>query len=312
MMLHQIEFLIEGYLLPPTIGRLQVSEKLILERVWRRGSEYLLSHEPADYAIAYVGVATPKEAHFFLIARDYLDFFLLIYSLASGQPVNTTMGIGTTLNDLSSLGAERISFPNFEKIHVLGEHAEKFLSKPILDAKQRFLQLLPDRQRIMESSLGLALRYYYYAVLASRRRLEEAVIHLMIAAEALLCTDTKKISMKLSRRLSTLIAENETEKAEIFKKMRDFYRLRSGIVHGGGKRSSRSDLKILFNYVRRGIECGLSLRHLSKEELVAKLDKAHEAGLKSKTEICLDLGLRKRAIRPRRDHGITSNLSRKR
>ena len=274
MMLHQVEFLIEGYLLPPTIGRLRVSEKLILEMVWRGGSESRLSREQTHYTIAYVGVATPKEANFFPIAGDYLDFFLLIYSLVSGQPVATTMGIGTNLDDMSTLGAKRIGFPSFEKIHVLGERKDNFLSKPILDAKRHFLLLQSDRQRIMGSPLGLALTFYYFAVLASRRRLEEAVIHLMIAGEALLCTETRKIRENLSRRLSTLIAENETEKAEISKKMRELYGLRCGIVHGGGKKPSLSDVKILFNYVRRAIECGLSLRHLSKEELVAKLDKA--------------------------------------
>ena len=274
MMLHQVEFLIEGDLLPPTIGRLRVSEKLILEPVWRGGSESRLSYEPADYAIAYVGVATPKETNYFPIAVGYLDFFLLIYSLISGEPVTTRVGIGTTLDDISSLGAKRIGFPSFEKIHVLGEYKDDFLSKPILDAKERFLLLLPDRQKIMDSPLGLALTYYYFAVLASRRRLEHAIIDLIIAGEALLCTDTIKIRKNLSRRLSALIAENEMEKTEISKKMRKLYGLRCGIVHGGGKKPSLNDVPILFSYVRRAIERGLSLRHLSKEELVAKLDKA--------------------------------------
>lgn len=274
MLLHQVEFLIEGYLLPPTIERLRVSEKLILEQVSRTGRESRLSHEPAHYAIAYVGVATPKEANYFPIAADYLDFFLLLYSLVSGQAVTLTMGIGTTLDDISSLGAKRVTFPSFEKIHVLGECKADFLSKPILDAKNRFLLLEPERQKIMGNSLGLALTYYYFAVLASRRRLEHVVVHLMIAGEALLCTETIKIRENLSRRLSTLIAQNEMEKAEISKKMRELYELRCGIVHGGGKKPSLSDVKILFNYVKRAIECSLSLRHLSKEELVAKLDKA--------------------------------------
>lgn len=145
--------------------------------------------------------------------------------------------------------------------------ASRFLTQ-----KKRFLLLLPDRQRIMESPLGLALIYYYFAVLASRRRLEEAVIDLVIACEALLCTDTKKIRENLSRRLSILIAENEMEKAEISKKMRELYELRSGIVHGGGKKPSLNEARVLFDYVRRAIEQGLSLRHLSKEKLVAKLD----------------------------------------
>ena len=274
MMLHQVEFLIEGYLLPPTIGRLRVSAKLILEQAWRRDSESRLSHEQRHYTIAYVGVSTSKQTNYFRIAGDYLDFFLLIYSLVSGQPVTTRMGAGTTLNDLSPLGAKRIGFPSFEKIHVLGEPKDDFLSKPILDAKERFLLLLPDRQRIMESSLGLALKYCYFAVLASQRRLEHAIIDLIIAGEALLCTTTEDIGKNLSRRLSALIAENETEKAEISKKMRKLYGLRCGIVHGGGKKPSLNDVQILFSYVRRAIEGAISLRNLSKDELLTKLDKA--------------------------------------
>ena len=40
--------------------------------------------------------------------------------------------------------------------------------------------------------------------------------------------------------------------------MRKLYELRCGIVHGGGKKPSLNDVKILFNYVRRAIEHGLS------------------------------------------------------
>lgn len=274
-MLHQVEFLIEGYLLPPTIGRLCVTENLILEKVWRGGYESRLSHEPADYAIAYVGVVAPEESNYFPAAGDYLDFFLLIYSLVSGQPVTSMMGIGTTLDGMTSLGSRMVGWPNFDKIHVLHEREDNLLCKPILDAKERFLRLLPDRQRIMESPLGLALTFYYFAVLASKRRLEEAVINLMIAIEALLSIETKKIRANLSRRLSTLIAKDEPEKAEVSKKMGELYDLRCGIIHGGGKKPSLSDVRTLYNYVSRGIECGLSLRHLSKEKLVAKLDKAY-------------------------------------
>lgn len=272
MVLHQVEFLIEGFLLPPTLGELRVSERLILEMVWRKDFESRLPHEPAHYTIAYVGVVAPEDANYFPIAVDYLDFFLLIYSLISGHPVTTTMGIGTTLDNINSLSAKRVSFPNFEKIHVLGEHKDAFLSKPILEAKKRFLQLLPDRQRIMESPLGLALTYYYFAVRASRRRLEEAVINLMIAGEALLCTETTETRKTLPRRLSTLIVENETEKAVISRRMYKLYGLRSGIVHGGGKKPSLDDVRTLFDYVRRALERSLSLRQLSKKELVAKLD----------------------------------------
>jgi len=272
MMLHQIEFLIEGYLLPPTMEKLRVSENLILEKVWRMSPESRLSHEAADYAIAYVGTCTTKEKHFFLVARDYLNFFLQIYSLVANQRVIARQGIGIPLDDMSSLGAKSVGWGGFQKFHAQHEAKIDSFSKPILETKKRFLLLLPDRQRIMESSLGLALKFYYFARLA--RQWEEVVIHLMIAGEALLITGNEAKAKNLSRRLSTLIAENETQKAEISKKILKLYGLRSGIVHGGGKKPSWVDAQFLYNYVGRAIECGLSLRHLSKKELVAKLDKA--------------------------------------
>lgn len=273
MVVHQVEFLIEGYLLPPTMEKLQVSENLILEQAWGKHGEAAFNYETTFYAKAYVGVVTAEDTNPFLIARDYLDFFLLIYSLISGQSVTSRIGVGIQLDDLSALGARRISFPSFERIHVLGENKDDFLSKPILEAKKRFLLLVPDRQKIMGNHLGLALAYYYFAVRASKRRLEEAVINLVIAGEALLCTETTRIRMNLSNRLSTLIAKNENEKAEISKEMRRLYELRCGIIHGGGKKPSPNDVRTLFNYIKRAIESGLSLRHLSKKELVAKLDR---------------------------------------
>ena len=273
-MMHQVEFLIEGYLLPPTIGRLSISEDLILESVWRTGNESRLNHEPTSYAIAYVGVAAPEKSNYFPTARDHLEFFLLIYSLISGQPVTSMMGIGTTLNNIASLGTRRFTWPSFEKIHVQTESIDGFFCKPILDAKKLFLELLPDRRRIMESSLGLALTFYYFAVVASIKRYEEAVIDLMIAGEALLIDKDESITGPLSRRLSTLIADKDTERAQISKKMRELYDLRSDIVHGRGKKPSLDDVRVLSNYVRRAVERGLSLRDLSKEDLLAKLDKA--------------------------------------
>ena len=101
-MIHQVEFLIEGLLMPPTIGRLQITDTLVLEQVSGNDSENPIS------AVAYVGVVTPSKANFFRIARDYLDFFIMIYCLVSGQAVTVKMGIGTTLDDIASLGAKRV------------------------------------------------------------------------------------------------------------------------------------------------------------------------------------------------------------
>jgi len=255
------------------MGKLRVSKKLLLEQAWQKKSESLPPWEQKSYTLAYVAVEAPRDVSYFLIARDYLDFFLLIYSLVSNQPVTSRVGVGTNLENINLLGENRVSFPSFEKIHFVGEHKANLLSRPILEAKELFLSLVPKRQEIMESSLGLALIYYYYAVLASRRRLEEAIINLIIAGEALLISDNTKITQKLSRRLSRMIAKTEKEKTEIAKKMRKLYGLRCGIVHGGKKKPSTYDVGTLFDYIGRAVKKGLTSRELKKTELIAKLDK---------------------------------------
>ena len=272
-MLHQVEFLIEGNLLPMTMGELRVSEKLLFEQAWLKESESLPSWEQKSYTLVYVAVEAPRNTNYFLIARDYLDFFLLIYSLVSNQPVTSRVGVGTNLENINFLGDNRVGFPSFEKVHFVGEHKNSLLSRSILEAKELFLSLVPNKQEIMESSLGLALVYYYYAVLASRRRLEEVIINLVIAGEALLISDNTKIMQKLSRRLSRMIAETGKERTEIAKKMRKLYGLRCGIVHGGKKKPSTYDVGTLFDYIKRAIKKGLTSREFEKMELIAKLDK---------------------------------------
>ena len=258
---HQVEFLIEGYLLPPTIERLRISENLILEQVY--------SQEKPHVTVAYVGVSSVGEKNYFPDAVTYMDFFLLVYTLMSGQKVSHTMGAGTKLDNVKSLGRRRASF-HVEEVQVLGRPKDDPLARCILKVRKRFLHLLPDRQKIMDSHLGLALTFYYVAVHA--RRLEEAVISLMTAAEALLCTETTNVRKDLSRRLSALIEKDSTKKSEVAKKMLELYELRSGIIHGGGKKPSLSDTRVLFDYVKRAIERGLSLRRLSKKEFAARLD----------------------------------------
>ena len=55
--------------------------------------------------------------------------------------------------------------------------------------------------------------------------------------------------------------------------MKKMYALRSAIVHGGGKKPSLTDTQVLCNYIQRAIKRVFSLRHLSKNELVEKLDR---------------------------------------
>jgi len=268
-MLTQVEFLIEGNLLPPTIGRLKVSEKLIIEKAMSK-NEFIRA---GDFAFAYVG---EDESDFFGAAVSYMDFFLLMYALTSGTPATHFVGSGIEISKLGELGKERVSFSGYEKVTVLHEDMQSELSKPILLAKDRFLQLEADRKRIMNEYIGLALRYYYYAVQAnSRGRFAEVVVDLAIAAEVLFSKE-KPFTSNLKRRLSSFIVDDKTEREEIKKRIDDFYVLRGLIVHGikkiSWKKDTLDDVRIVSGYVRKAIDKALSLKLYTKDELVRKGD----------------------------------------
>jgi len=267
-----VEFLIEWNLLPSVIGRLQVSERLVIEDAWNQQRDYLTNGKSKSYVLAYVGVE--DEPSFFNTAVSYIEFFLLICALTSDISGTYQLGIGTQISDFSELGKRRIGFPSYEKVEVLSSPPE--LMEPILAAKSRFLQLEKDRQQIMDGYLGLALRYYYFALQSYyRNRIDEMIIDLAITAEALFTKESKNITRNLKCRLSSFIADNELERGEIVKKIDEFYSLRSAIVHGNKKSFSLSDVKLTGTaktYIQKAIDKALTLKFYSKEELLQRID----------------------------------------
>ena len=126
----------------------------------------------------------------------------------------------------------------------------------------------------MENPLGLSLIYYYFAVRASKRLLEEAIIHLMIAAEALLINRVRRFGSACRDDFLFLIAKNDEERAEISEENAWTIRFKKcHRSHGGGKKPSRIDVQTLACYIRKAIEEGISLRQLSKKQLLDRLDR---------------------------------------
>lgn len=270
--MHQVEFLIEWNLLPSVIGRLQVSERLVIEDAWNQQRDYLTNGKSKSYALAYVGVE--DEPSFFKTAVSYIEFLLLVCALTSDISGTYQLGIGTEISDFGELGKRRVGFPSYEKVNVLSSPPE--LIEPILAAKSRFLQLEKDRQQIMDGYLGLALRYYYFALQSyDRGRIDEMIIDLAITAEALFTKEDKNIVHNLKCRLSSFIAGNETERNEIMKRINEFYSLRSTIVHGNKKNFSLSEAEltgIAKTYIQKAIDTALTLKLYSKDELLKRIE----------------------------------------
>lgn len=262
-MFKQVEFLIQGYLLPLTIGRLQVSPSFLIEdAIAKKDVE-------GFFALAFIGVK--DEPHFFMNARSRMDLFLLLHALITGQAATHLMGVATPLSTLADLGKNRVTFPNYEKVIHVNEDMKSELSKPIFLTKERFLQLEADVDRILNEHIGLALSYFYYAAQADRRRrFREVVIDLAIAAEALFSREPPYRG-NLKRRLSCFIADSELERKKIARKIGDFYRLRGAIVHGGKKEIPLDDVRTAWGYIQKAIDKALSSKLYTKAELILEV-----------------------------------------
>lgn len=263
-MFEQVEFLIQGHLLPMTMGRLQVSPSFVIEdAIAKKNIE-------GFFALAFIGVE--DEPNFFMKARSTMNLFLLLHALTTGQAATHLMGIATPLSTLADLGKNRVTFPSYEKVIHLDENIKSKLSKPILLTKERFLQLEADGDRILDEHVGLALSYYYHAAQANRRRrFREAVINLAIAAEALFSKEPPYRG-NLKRRLSCFIEDNELERKKIAKKIGEFYELRGAIVHGGKKEIPLTYVRTASEYIRTAIEKALSSKLYTKAELIQAVD----------------------------------------
>lgn len=257
--MHQIEAIINLKILP-IFERLKISDRLILEQVAFPSGDLCY--------LAYIGVE--DEPYHFNTANSYLELFVLTCALASDISANYRLCGGIEISDLNELGEQRVT--GFEKVHVLDENMQLPMNKPFLVVKKRFRELEEDRQGIIESDIGLALRYYYFGLQAYYRepkRIDEMVRNYATSLEAFL-KERRDKSPQIIDKLSRFIANYEI-KREITNKMKKFYDLRNNIVHGDKKIITSEDFKNTLEvkrYIHKAIDKALSLKLYEKTKLI--------------------------------------------
>lgn len=256
--MHQVECIIKWGLLP-TFGRFRISDRFLLEQV--AGPE-------GYFTFAYVGVEDEDKIK---EAISTIDLFLLTSALSNDVIATYHNVIGTDLPSLEDLGKNRAAYnTGYETIKVMGSMPISL--NPLPSIKERFLELNEDRQKILGSYLGLALRYYYFAIqsyLREPKRIDEMIIDLSISAETLFSTGAN-FKKNLKHRLSHFLANNDSNRSEISKTIGNFYDYRGAIVHGRTKKKKISLKEIIHtkNYIQKAIDKALSLRLFLKKELI--------------------------------------------
>lgn len=283
MSLHQIVNLIHGSILPLSIPEFKISDKLLLRNVLGDGyMDTITIGTNSWHTIAYVGVESDypmsedftnnQSKNFFSKASNYLDLFLLLYGLQYGKPYVKFLGSGTVIKKYSELGWHHASFPQFKTYTFEGEplDSEREYASKLRDL---FLLFESDIDNIVGSPLSISLRSYNNALLDyARWNLGLAIIQLFIAAEALVIIGNEPKRKNVSNRISCLISNDSQEGIALKRRIKQFYDLRSGIVHGGGKRASIKETQELFSIIKRSIFSRLSSNSLPKKEMIEILD----------------------------------------
>lgn len=127
------------------------------------------------------------------------------------------------------------------------------------------------------ASLTVAIRRFSYAY--ERWKTEDKLIDYMVAFEALFSREheeSESIGYKLSVRAARFLAKDYLQRRQIMKEMKDFYRLRSNIVHGEAlkpKDELGNTVGIIEDYLRRTIKLLIEqLQTSDKDEIILHLD----------------------------------------
>jgi hypothetical protein len=268
-----------------SIAKHRMSERLVIEKVYGDGYQDSTWGEHVGHVKAFVGVESEGTADHFIQAEKYLTLFLHLYTLLGGQPYVVFRSMGTPIDSFTYLGERSFGYPGHNPIIQIGEPIPSDV-RYVARLEALFQQVESEYESITESPLGLAMQFYYDAVMSNhRRRLELAVVHFMMAAEALVILGDESKRQNVSRRISSLFSETSEEYETVYKNMKELWGVRNGIVHGGGKKTTPMEVGRLFQYLRKALLDRLSFRRFSKIDLVEKLDKiSSEWDLKTELE----------------------------
>jgi len=271
----QVKYTVIGFLIPPLANRIEVTDRLILkreEKLERFGNRRVWATD------AYVRVTTEddsKDSEIFRKAEDYLIQFLELFTLETGNKVRIyRRGIAVPLSD-SRLGEARGGDAEISGMGVFKAEEEKRLWYIIDDIKWIFDKLHQYLERKENQYLRLALSYYHRAILTEKT--EEALVDLLIAAEALFYTGPNSHRKEISERLGKLAASKDNIE-EIIQRTKKLYDRRSAVVHGGITSIPMRDISYLFRDIRSALKNFILVCATMKREEIIELIESQELG----------------------------------
>ena len=269
----QVKYTVIGFLLPPLARSVEVTDRLVLKQTKKLER---VGNRQVPTVDAYIKVTIEDESKIFKIAKDYLQSFLELFSLKTGLRVRIyKRGVAISLGD-SKLGEAKHGDAEMTRMGVLRAEGEKKLWYVSDDMKWVFSRTLPHLECEENQYLRLALSYYHRALLTDK--VEESLIDLMIAAEALFYTGQDSHGEEISSRLGKLVASNNEEMESVRERTKRLYSKRSAVVHGGVTSIPTKDIGHLFQDLKVALEKFLLLGRTMQRKKIITMIESQNAG----------------------------------
>lgn len=162
------------------------------------------------------------------------------------------------------------------------------LRDPEDEVRKRARHSVDDWQRVLSRKKDIvasthyiqtALSYYSKALAETPSEADQVIVEATIALEALITDEEEKgeIQFKLARRVASLVGDDPVLQKRAFDLLRQFYDLRSKIVHGSTKaevlgKDLKPEIPKLLEYARICLLYFLALRDTPKNQILASLD----------------------------------------
>lgn len=205
----------------------------------------------------------PPEA--FQLGFKKAQEFLSFYSVTTLNHINILQDKTHQITTIELTGDRKPE--NFEPGYDVDSPDENFI--------KLFMPLYPIISKKGNEYLKVAMEFLYLCRFEDLTHI--VIVQCMVALEALFSVsgESSEISYKLSNRIATLLGNNTEERKKFRKEFRDFYNIRSRVIHGDFIELGAYDFGLLVARTKQSILLFLGLaKTLSHKEIIEKIDDA--------------------------------------
>ena len=191
--------------------------------------------DPFNYEVYALFTKKQKEEMYFDFGSSYslIDQYSNVLALHLGQPISMCRLLWSDDNFKSITSTERIYYSTEVVSNVIGDKNITLSEQNVKDIKRLWGNVRKLYRNYDYNGRLINILTYYYAAWRSHS-IEQIIINLAIVLEIIFAPHSQsEVSHQVSFNISKYLGNNRDERVDIYNTIRNFYRMRSAIIHGG-------------------------------------------------------------------------------